>query len=155
MKTIAFDNTLFTSLVGCARLAENRFIKLQVSPSKSNSLETGALAHIILEYYGKALIEGKSRSDAIDQGFIAGNLYVVGCSACKDDNCDLHKNEWKGLQSTPEKSDKYNIGWSYVFDTMKQYFDYWRSDAFTILGVEETRGRLIPIDDEIQVLWKA
>ena len=34
------------------------------------------------------------------------------------------------------------------------YSDYYKSDNFTILGVEEVRGKVIYEDDEIIQIWK-
>lgn len=153
MKTISLDATVLTSLMGCARLTDFRFNKLQVrADGKSNSLEVGSLAHFILEHTNRALISGKNRIEAIQIGYAAGEEYIHPYS---DESKYLDDKEHKGLLNTPEKSDKHNIGWSYVFDTMRQYFDYWRDDTFIHLGAEETRGKIIFQDEEIQILWKA
>lgn len=163
MNNISFDATLLSSLQGCARFTENRFIKLWVQESKSNSLEAGILVHTILEYYSRAIMEGKSRSDAIEIGYNAGKLQLVGCPTCINaatvtgsSDCTLHKNnEWTGLKAIPEKSNKHSIGAEHIFSTLAQYFDYYRADTFTILATEETRGKIIYEDSELRILWKA
>ena len=155
MKTISFDATLLTSLQGCARLSKYRYIDLHVKEDRSNALESGILVHTIFEFTNKALIAGQARSDAMNVGYEAGKLILSGCSACKEDNCNIHKNEWKGLKSIPLESTKTEIGSKWIFSTVEQYFDYYRTDDFIHLGAEETRGKIIYKDDDIQVLWKA
>src|SRR5579864_3562911 len=38
---------------------------------------------------------------------------------------------------------------------MSEYFDYWRSDNFTIISAEDVKGEIIYEDSEIRILWKA
>jgi len=156
MKTISFDATILTSLQGCPRYMKNRYIDLNVKEDKSNSLESGQLAHVILEYTNKSLIAGLSRIDAIEKGYEAGNLMLKGCAVCISNNpCELHKNDWKGLKNIPLENTKSDIGSKWIFDTIAQYHDYYRADDFVHLAAEETRGKIIYRDDDIQILWKA
>jgi len=162
-KHIVLDATLLSSLMSCARLTDFRFNQLlQPQGGKSNSLECGSLVHIILEHYNKAIINNKVRGEAIISGFEAGKLFIDGCTDCIAGNCAAHSKEhdpWTGLQNTPEQSTKIGkqdiIGWSYVLDTMNQYFDYWKNDSFTVIAAEEVRGSIIYEDDDLVILWKA
>ena len=153
MHNIAMDSQILSTLMSCARLTDFRFNKdLQQKGGKSNSLECGSLVHTILEFYNKALLSGKNRTDAIAIGYEAGQEYVKGYTEINKyvkDPADI------GMKNTPEKSDKYNIGWSYVFSTMEQYFDFWRNDAWTLISAEEIRSDVIYEDEAIRILWKA
>ncbi len=165
MKTVSFDATLLTSLQGCARLAKNRYIDNWTTEDKSNSLEAGILVHVIMEFTNRALMNGLSRSNALDKGYEAGRTILKGCPDCiafvsnttNPISCSVkeHKNEWTGLKNIPEDSTKSEIGAKHVFKTVEEYFDYYRSDDFIHLGVEETRGKIIYKDDDLQILWKA
>lgn len=153
MNNVVLDATLLSSLMKCSRYLDYRFNQSLVQKEgKSNALECGSLAHVILEWYNKSLIAGAGRNEALDNGFLAGMEYVNGFHPNNKFVTDVTED---GVKNTPEASDKYNIGWSYVFDTMRQYFDYWKNDSFVILGAEEVKGSLIYEDSELRVLWKA
>ncbi len=154
MQTIvALDATLLTSLMSCPRAMSYRFNDSLVPVGgKSNSLECGSLVHVILEYFNKALINGKSRGDATDIGYSAGTEYMRGYSP---DNTYIRDPDETGLKNTPQKSDKFSIGSDYVMETMNQYFDYYKNDSFIPIAAEETRGSVIFEDDDLRVLWKA
>lgn len=153
MITISMDSQILTSLMSCARFTDFRFnLNLAQVGGKSNSLECGSLVHTILEFYGKALIRGASRSDAIVEGFIAGDEYIKPYNEL---NRYVTEEDHQGMVNTTADGDKWNTGWNYVLDTMRQYFDFWSNDSFIILGVEETRGAIIYQDEDLTVLWKA
>ena len=152
-KVVAFDATLLSSLQACPRMTDFRFNRNLVSlEGKSNSLECGSLVHIILEYFNKATIAGKSRVAAIEEGFIAGkeyrNGYLPSNLFVKDEN-------EKGMVNTPDDSDSRNLGYNFVLQTMEEYFDYWKNDSFTTVTAEEVRGEVIYEDESLIVLWKA
>lgn len=150
---IALDSQVLTNLMGCARLTNYAFnLNYHRKGGKSNSLEVGSLVHCILEFSNKALIDGKSRTDAIADGFAAGKEYI---EQYKETNKYVLDKEHKGLTNTPESGDRYIIGINEVFSTMEQYFDYWKSDSWTVIAAEETRGEVIYSDDEMEILWKA
>ncbi len=155
---IAFDATMLSLLMSCPRKADLRFNKLAApAGGKSNSLECGSLVHNILEFYNKARIQGLSRQDAIDIGFAAGDEYIRGFHP---DNLYITDESEKGMMNTPEETSKNEwgyeqLGWSFVKNTMVEYFDHYRNDSFTIIGAEEVRKELIYEDDEIRVIWKA
>jgi hypothetical protein len=122
---------------------------------KSNPLECGSIVHTILEFYTRARINGTKRNDAIDIGYAAGKEYLVPYSA---DNKYILDKEHKGVTNTPiENTTKpKRIGYTYVFKTMEQYFEYWRTEPnWTPLYVEHVTKTLIYEDDEIRVGWKA
>ena len=153
MINISFDSQLLTTLMGCPRLANERFNKdLVAKGGKSNSIEVGAIAHAILEFFNKALIDGKSRTDAIEIGFAAGKEYIAGYSETNKYIRDVEEN---GVQNTPEESTDKLIGWKYVLSTMEEYFDYYRNESWTVISAEETRKEIIYEDEDIRVLWKA
>lgn len=150
---IVLDATTLSSLMSCPRLCEFKYQKhLKRRGGKSNSLECGSLAHSILEWYNKSIIDGKSRTDAIAIGYEAGKEYVRGFAP---GNKYITDTDEIGMKNTPEESDKKNIGSNYVFNTMEQYFDFWRNDTWTIISAEETRGSVIFEDDDLRILWKA
>lgn len=147
------DSQILTTLQACPRLADYKFnLNLVQKGGKSNSLECGSLVHTILEFYYKALIQGTSRTDAIAIGYEAGNEYARGYHP---DNKYITDKEEVGMITTPDDSDKWNIGRNFVFDTMAQYFDFWQNDTFTPLHVEHVLGKVIYEDEELRVLWKA
>lgn len=158
MKNLILDATAFTNLMNCPRLYDFRMNRSLVGKGgKSNALEVGSLAHFILEHYARAIIAGKSRNDALSMGFAAGKEY---CLPWQEGNLYLIDKFHTGLSNTPAESgkDEFNrkvIGYNYVFNTMDQYFDFWRNDSFTIIGAEEVRGEVIYEDSEIRILWKA
>lgn len=162
-KNIIMDSQILTSLMGCPRACNNRFnLNQEKLGGKNNSFECGSLVHVILEYFNKGLIGGKSRTDAIDNGFANGKIYINGCPECIAGKCTKHeRQDWTGLQNTPEESTKKSdgedakIGWKYVLKTMDEYFDFYKNDFWTPLAAEEVRGSIIYEDDAIRVLWKA
>src|SRR5256885_2522411 len=143
-QNLIFDSQLFSSLCACARLTDFRF-NLDLIPigGKSNSLECGSLVHTILEVYHKTLLAGEFKSVALEKSFEAGYYYI------------RHGDNGEGLVNTPENSEGYKTGWQYVLNTMKEYFDYYKNDSWTVLGVEEVRGIVLYEDDDLRVLWKA
>jgi len=149
------DSQVLTALMKCPAAFNYRFNEnLEKNEGKSNSLECGSLTHTILEFFYKARIEGKNRNDAIDIGFEAGKEYLV---AYKETNKYVKEKDHLGILNTPEESTKKpdRLGWRYVFATMHEYFDFWRNDSFTPVGVECVKSHLIYKDDEMQILWKA
>lgn len=157
MNNVVLDATLLTSLMACPRQADNRFNKLLVpAGGKNNSFECGSLVHAILEFYNKALINGKSRAEAILIGYEAGREYIDGY---KETNKYILDKEEVGLKNTPEESTKIGkrelIGWKYVFSTMEQYFDFWKNDSYTVIASEQVRGQVIYEDSDLRILWKA
>lgn len=158
MINISLDATILSTLESCPTLADYKFNQHLVSKEgRSNSIECGLIAHVIKEYFNLSLISGASRAKAIEDGFSYGKNFIDSCPACTNPgiDCKIHKNEWLGLENTPEISDKHNIGWQYVLDTMTQYFDFYKNDSFTILAAEEVRGKVIYEDESLRILWKA
>lgn len=162
MINVEFDATYLSTLMSCPRLSDFKMNRnLGPKAPKSNSLLCGSLAHVILEYYNKALMTGKGRNDAIKQGFDFGKIFIEG----GENKVKKASFVLRGLEpneslkdeplAIPEQSDKKDIGWAYVLDTMLQYFDYWRNDSFTVVGVEDVRAKLIYNDNELRVKWKA
>jgi hypothetical protein len=162
------DATILSSLMGCGQATDYRFNQnLREKAGKSNSIEAGSIAHVFLEYYYQGLIDGISKSDAIDKGTEAVLLYVKGCPICIALPTDFvgipecgHKNgDWIGVKNTPADNvkEKYRetLGWKYVLKTCMDYLARWESDSWTPLHSETTKGEIIYQDDEIRILWKA
>jgi len=121
--------------MSCARLTDFRFNYNFVSiHGKSPSLEMGSIVHIVLENYYKAIINGVSRGNAISFGMTKGEEY-----SCNPDEV---------RNTTPEDI-------QLVFDTMQQYFDYYKSDFWIPLEIEKVKKETIYQDDEIRIGWKA
>jgi len=153
MTNIVLDASALNNLMLCPRLYDfKQNHALVPREGKSNSLQAGSLVHIIHEFFNKAIMNGKSRNDSMDIGFIAGREYVRGSYQ--------PNNTYLGIDSEyaidlPEESDKYDIGWKFIFKTMEEYFDYWKNDSATIVGVEEVKKKIIYEDSEMRILWKA
>lgn len=157
MNQVIFDATLLSSLQRCPRASDFRHGQLWIpKEGKSNNLETGSLAHTILEFFNKAIINGKGYGDACLIGFEAGKEYLV---PYHPNNKYVDDKDYLGLENTPENNEKVGksdrIGWKYVFQTLQEYFDFYRNDSFTIVGAEEVRGKIIYQDEDLTILWKA
>jgi hypothetical protein len=152
---IIFDATMLNNLMACPRLCDYRHNLNLVPKEKSNSLEAGTMVHVILEYYHKAIIDGKNRQDAIEIGYIAAKEWLVG--AYRPNNVYFGSDDEYASDKfiAQEDSAKYEIGWKYVFQTMNEYFDYWRNDSFTIISAENVDTQTIYEDDELIIGWKA
>jgi len=139
-KNVILDATTLSTLMSCARLTDLRFNHQLVPTSgKSSSLEMGSMVHKILEVYNQHIINRFKRDDAIAQALIAGQEY-----AQYGDN---------PAEEMPVNLSVQDI--QLVFDTMEQYFEYYKNDSWTPLEVEIVKGDTLYEDDEIRVLWKA
>src|SRR5215475_2707890 len=133
-KNVVFDATVLSTLQGCPLLSDFRFNHNLVSiGGKSSSLEMGSIVHTILEHFNKSIIEGKGR----------GNSIAIGMEKGKD----LAFSE-ETRNAKPEDIDL-------VFNTMQEYFDYYKNDFWVPLEVEVVKTDKIYEDDEIRVYWKA
>jgi len=109
---------------------------------KPNALDAGSLVHVILENFYKAKRDGIASPTLV--GIDAGYQW-------------LQQNEHPNL---PEENELTNgriklLGYKYIFETMDQYFDFWKNDSWTTLETEKVLSNLIYEDDEIRVIWKA
>lgn len=164
-QNVVMDATMLSSLMSCARFYDIRFnYRLVSAGGKSNSLETGALTHRILEVYYKHRINGFGHTVSVGQALTAGQLYINGCPSCaqvteleagKSLACGHEPQEYPGLFNTPEENEGHRIGWKFVLQTCDQYFEFYKNDSFIPLSVEEVRGETIYEDDELRVGWKA
>ncbi len=162
------DATILSSLMSCGALTDFRFNQnLQSIGGKSNSLEVGSIVHAFLEYYYQAIIDHKSKDEALDAGLKAAKLYVKGCEVCKDldasfvgrPSCGHKIGDWIGVKNTPVESCKIEkkefIGSNYAINTCIQYLARWQNDSWVPLASEETKGEIIYQNDDFRVLWKA
>ncbi len=71
--------------------------------------------------------------------------------------CGHSINEYTGLVNTPvdNETKPKRIGYKWVLETMEQYFDRWKNEAWVPLEVEHVRKKLLYEDDNIRILWKA
>lgn len=164
---VILDATMLSSLMACPRYGDLRFNnRFDTIKGKSNSLETGSLAHKILEVFYQSRIDGKTRTESITKAMDAGQRYVTGCPYCCTSamigveegfkpECGHEPLEYPGLTSTPENNEKWSVGWRFVLDTMVQYFEHYKNDSFVPLSVEEVIREVLYEDEEIRVMWKA
>ena len=153
---IILDATLLSTLMSCPRLADFRFNKnLVIKTGKSNSLEAGSLVHIILEHYHKSIISGKSRTDSIANGYVAGKEFLSGAFDVSHKFMRASDDYASTKFIEQDENDKYVIGHNYVYKTMDEYFDYWRNDSFTIISAEQVLTETIYEDDELIIGWKS
>ena len=145
---------MLTTLMACPTLYHNTFNQDLVSvQGKAPALETGSLVHFIAEFFAKAKIEGKSYSESVAVGFEAGKEYVKPYSEINKFQLDK---EHPGITNVPPDSDDGRVvSIKDVFNTMEQYFDYWKNDSNTILEAEVTKGRVIFENSNLRILWKA
>lgn len=165
-KNVVMDATTLSSLMSCSRFYDlrynHRFIRLG---GKGNSLECGSLAHKILEVYYDHMIKGFPRTTSINQGMVAGQLYINGCPGCMSfvatdevskPACGHEPDEYPSISNTPEENDgRHKVGWRWVLKTMEEYFDFYKNDSFIPLSAEQVKGDVLYEDDDIRVLWKA
>lgn len=154
---IIFDSQLLTTLMACPRKFSNTFnLNLTSTAGPSNSLECGLMVHFILDIYSKAIIAGKDRNTAIEESFSAAREFV---EPFRTNNRYVLDPSHVGLRNTPEESismgSRKVIGYNWVIETMRQYYDYWQNSTWTIIASEEVRGDVIYEDDEMRVIWKA
>lgn len=166
-KNVILDATLLTSLMNCGRFVDMRFNHQLVQiGGKSNSLECGSIVHKVLEVTYRNIIHGVKRSDAIQNGLAAGEMYIKGCPFCTDfvpsdeltkPKCNHPINEYPGVKNTPAESDtkSFKTGWKFVLATCEEYFDFYQNDYWTPLEVEVVKRKILYEDDEIRVMWKA
>jgi len=162
---VILDATMLNGLMGCAQYFDFRYNHNFGSLSgKSNSLETGGLAHKVLEVYYKQLMAGFNKQQASGNAIIAGQLFINGCQHCAgftptDDKpkpeCRHQVDEYPGVFNTPEENEGYRTGWKHVLRTMEEYFTFYVNDAWKPMGVETVRTELMYEDDELRVGWKA
>lgn len=131
-KNVILDATVLTTLMACARLTDFRFnLDLVASGGKSPSIEMGSIVHTILETYYKRMRE-VNREQARMEAFTAGREYV----ASDVQNCDTKDIEL-------------------VFNTMEQYFDFYKNDSWVPIDVEFVKQEIVYEDDEVRIMWKA
>src|SRR5580765_1554366 len=132
-KNVILDATVLSTLMSCARLTDFRFNHNFMSlHGKSSSLEMGLIVHVILDNFNKLMIGGKSRAQAIILATEKGE-------------------EFANAEIKNVSPDDMNL----VFDTMTQYFDYWKNDFWIPLQSEIVKSAVIYEDDEIRIMWKA
>ena len=45
------------------------------------------------------------------------------------------------------------VGYTWIMETMQQYFEFYRNDSWTPIAAEQIKRSLVYEDDEIRVLW--
>lgn len=158
-KNVILDATILSTLMSCARLTDFRFNHdLQQIGGKSSSLEMGSIVHMVLEKYYKCVRDGITRDAAIGFAITSGELYVQGCALCTNfiatpeipnPTCNHKPNEYPGCHNTSDEDIKI------VWDTIAQYFEYYKNDFWIPIDVEYVKKALIYEDDEIRIIWAA
>ncbi len=178
-KNFVTDATLLTSIMKCGRFTDlNQNQSLHHINGKSNSLETGSIAHKYLEVKYASEKKGLSKSQAHGFGMTAAELYIQGCPDCtgfepmlvtdvvngvtkqymSKPKCGHEINEYPGLQNTPAEPDKgqtWLIGWKWVLDTCEQYNEFYKNDFWVTLETEKVKSRIMYKDDDIRILFKS
>lgn len=164
-KNFVTDGTLLTSAMKCGRYTDIIQNQSLVSINgKSNSLETGSIAHKYLEEFYKRRRGGMASKDAHGFGITAAEMYIQGCVDCTSfevsdeivkPKCGHQPNEYPGVRNTPPENDGYIIGWKWVLETCEQYHEYYKSDFWVTVDVETVRSRILYQDDEIRILFKS
>lgn len=152
---VIMDSQLLGKLMKCPRDFHYTFnLNKRPDIGKSNAFECGGLVHFILEHFYKSIIGGHNRSAAISRGFDAGKEFLKPYDPSNIYQLDK---SYMGLQNTEELSSNKpkRTGWKHVFHTMEEYFDYWRSENWTPIEVENVRRHIIYEDDELSIMWKA
>ncbi len=145
-KSVVLDATVLSTVMGCGQLAEFQFSQnLRPINGKGNALSAGILVHKILEVYYRNLIDGSARNNAIALGMSAGEDYYKS-EDCENVPYDNILDDQKKIKQ---------VGYSHIVETMQQYFDFYKNDAWTPLETETVKGLVIFEDDDIRVLWKA
>lgn len=72
-------------------------------------------------------------------------------------SCGHYPNEYPGVVNTPAENQTKpkRIGYKWVMETMDQYFDRWKNEAWVPLESERVRSKILYEDDNIRILWKA
>lgn len=132
--------------------------------SKSDAIDAG-FAAAKLYISGCPVCKDLTELPACDNCKGNGNEPEAGfadspCQICKGTGigkleCGHKIGDFPGVYNTPEKSVKYEIGWSHALDTCLQYLARWNNDAWIPLAAEHTVGKIIYQDDEMTILWKA
>lgn len=145
-KNVILDSQILTTLMACARLTDFRFnLDLVASGGKSPSIEMGSIVHFILETYYK-LMRQVSRDRARLESFAAGREYLNGYD--ENNNYVKDKNH-TGILNCNTKDIEL------VFNTMEQYFDYYKNDSWVPIDVEFVKQQIVYEDDEVRIMWKA
>lgn len=182
-KNFVTDATLLTAAMKCGRFTDITVNQaMQSINGKSNSLETGSIAHKYLEEYYKRKRGGMSGADSHGFGMTAAQLYIQGCPDCTlfepthdivtggpldsenhtctdqciiKPKCGHEPNEYPGVRNTPPENDGYIIGWKWVLETCEQYYEFYKSDFWVTVDVETVKSRIMYQDDDIRILFKS
>ena len=132
-KNIVLDSQILSSVMACARLADLHFNHHFVLASgKGKSLEKGSIVHKFTKAYYKAIIAGKSKSEAIVIGLTAASEYAKSEEVR---NTPIEERDW-------------------AIKTCEQYAHFYRNDSWVPLEVEKVKGKVLFEDDEIRILYK-
>lgn len=133
-KNIAMDSQLMTTMMGCHRLFDFRFNHNLVSiHGKPKSFEMGSIVHTYLEVFFKAVIAGRFKSVAHEEGMKAAEEYA-------------YSEEVK----TTEHEDR-----QWAIKTCEIYHDFYKNDHWVPLHAEHVKKKILYEDDNIRVLYKA
>jgi len=125
---VVLDMSMYDMFLLCPYRFRNRY-KLNLEASEKNpNLDRGTLIHLACESYYESLKSGVSYDRAAPAA-------LMKLKSAFTSESDLDESEARQ-----------------IFDTMEEYFEYWRIEdqSFEILGVEEPFMYLLHEDDEVR-----
>lgn len=133
-KNIAMDSQLMTTMMGCHRLFDFRFNHDLVSiHGKPKSFEMGSIVHTYLEFYHKAIIQGRFKSVAHEEGMKKAEEYAYSEEV---KNTEPEDRQW-------------------ALKTCELYHEFYKNEHWIPLFVEHVKSKILYEDENIRVLYKA
>lgn len=132
-QNVIIDASTFNTYDGCARLGNFQYnMHLVPITGKSKSQQMGTIVHRIAEIYYKARIDGLGYYDAVDAALKDGKEFITKPEiTISHDDTQL------------------------AYNTMVQYFEFYKNDHWVPLECEQVDQAQIYEDDNMRIIWKA